>query len=164
MTRIEREAAAPDSPASRDSVFLTRRPGAPCILLRRSAALHVVLAAGIGVAAAAVHTSLAPWLGDARAIVPTLASLALCGLAAAAWHRTQPAVIEMGPDFLAAYGKDGACTARGRLTGASQWGTSLLALTVEGSAGRTTVLVAADALEPDAFRTLAVRARCAAGR
>ncbi|MFC5428580.1 hypothetical protein ACFPTO_07155 [Paraburkholderia denitrificans] len=182
MTRIEREAAAPDSPASRDSVFLTRRPGVPRILLRRSAALHLVLAVGIGVATAAVHTSLAPWLGAARAIAPTLAFLALCGLAAVAWHRAQPAVIEMGPDFLAAYGKvdasgeggapgegsacraGSACTARGRLTGASQWGTSLLALTVEGSAGRTAVLVAADALEPDAFRTLAIRARCAAGR
>jgi hypothetical protein len=52
----------------------------------------------------------------------------------------------------------------GSLTGASQWGTSLLALELRRGKRRATVLVAADALDPEAFRTLAVRARCAARR
>jgi hypothetical protein len=115
-------------------------------------------------AAAAVWTALAPWLGAARAVPPTLAFLAACGLSAAAWRRRQPAVIEIGPDSFSAYSRTGARLFQGRLSGASQWGSMLLALSVEGGARRATVLVAADALGRAAFRELAVRARCAAGR
>lgn len=165
MTRIDPQAAAPEShPAGRDSAFLSRRADAPHILLHQSVALHLVLAAGIGIAVAAVHTALAPWLGAAHAVLPTLVFFALCGLAATAWRRKQPAVIEIGPDSFVACSRNGEQIAHGRLTGASQWGTGLLALAVQGGAQRATVLVAADMLDREAFRALAVRARCAAGR
>ena len=164
MTGVDVQAAVPASPAGRDCTSLPRRACAPRIVLRQSAALHLVLAMGIGVAVAAVYTALVPWLGAARAVFPTLVFLATCGLATAAWRRKQPAVIEIGPDWLATRSRDGTRVVQGRLTGASQWGTSLLALELRRGKRRSTVLVAADALEPDAFRTLAIRARCAAGR
>ncbi|WP_052420931.1 protein YgfX [Paraburkholderia ferrariae] len=164
MTGIDPHAAAPASPAGRDPLFDTRRPGAPRIPLRPSLALHFALASGAGVAAAAVWTALAPWLGIWRALPLVLAFVAACGLSAAAWRRTQPAVIEIGPDSFAAYSREGVRLLEGRLTGAAQWGGSLLALAVKAGARRATVLVAADAVGREAFRALAVRARCAAGR
>lgn len=114
-------------------------------------------------ATAAVWTTLAPWLGALRAMPLAFAFLVACGLAAAAWRRNQPAGIEIGPDSFVAYSRDGGRLLQGRLAGASQWGGSLLALAVETGARRATVLVAADALGREAFRELAVRARCAAG-
>jgi len=164
LIRIDRQAAAPGSPASRDSTFPPRRADASRILLRPSVALHLVLATGIGVAVAAVYTVLEPWLGAARAVPPILVFLSVCGLAVAAWLRNQPAAIEIGPDSFAVHARNGAPIADGRLAGASQWGTSLLAIEVQGAARRTAVLVAADALDSGTFRALAVRARCAAGR
>jgi len=143
---------------------LPLRANAPRLALRQSVALQLFVAVGLSVATAAVHTGLAPWLGASRALPLTLAFLATCALAAAAWRRRQPAFLEIGPDFLAAYARDGACVATGRLAGASQWSAWLLALVVEQGARRTTLLVAADAVAPGTFRTLAVRARSAAGR
>ena len=139
------------------------------ISLRPSLALQLLVAAGLGVATAAVYTALAPWLGAWRALPPAWALLATGGLAAAAWRRRQPAFLEIGPDSLAAYARNGACLATGRLAGASQWGTWLLALVVEHGARRKVLLIAADAFPdatcpPGAFHTLAVRARSAAGR
>ena len=90
--------------------------------------------------------------------------LATGGRAAAAWRRKQPAYLEIGSDFVAAWSRDGACLAAGRPAGASQWGAWLLALVVEQGARRTTILVAADAIPAETFRMLAVRARSAAGR
>jgi hypothetical protein len=161
---IDETAAAPDSPVGRVPAFLLRRASAPRISLRPSLALQLLVAAGLGVATAALYTTLAPWFGAWRALPPALALLATGGLAAVAWRRRQPAFLEIGPDSLAAYARDGTCLAAGRLAGASQWGAWLLALVVEQGARRTTLLVAADAIPPVAFRTLAVRARSAAGR
>jgi hypothetical protein len=162
--RIDLQAAAPASPAGRDPAFLSRREGAPRIVLRLSPTLLFLLAAGIAVAAAAVWTALAPWFGSARAVPPALAMLAAGGLSLAAWCRRQSAAIEIGPDSFATWSRAGACLLRGRLTGASQWGSALLALSVQGEVRRATVLIAADAVDRAAFRKLAVEARCAAGR
>ncbi|WP_322033704.1 hypothetical protein [Paraburkholderia sp. J76] len=165
MIPYDGTAAAPNISAGRVSpAFPSRRAGAPLLSLRFSLALQLVVAAGLGVATAAVHTTLAPWLGAWQTLPVTLAFVATGGLAAAAWRRRQPAFLEIGPDFLAAYSRDGACLAAGRIAGASQWGAWLLALVVEQGARRTTILVAADAVPADIFRTLAVRARSAAGR
>jgi hypothetical protein len=166
LTGIDDPAAAPVLPASRDPASLPPRPGVTRLLLRRSATLHFVIAVAVCVATAAVHTALAPWFGAALAGGPSLVFLGIGALAFAAWSRRQAAVIEIGPDSLVAYGRDGATVAQGRLVGASQWGASLLALVVQPREGRrrTTVLVTGDALEPEAFRVLAVRARSAAGR
>ncbi|MCP3706680.1 hypothetical protein M3I54_06725 [Paraburkholderia sp. CNPSo 3274] len=165
MIPHDETAAAPNSPAGRvPPVFPSRRAGALLLSLRPSLALQLLVAAGLGVATAAVYTALAPWFGAWQALPIALAFLATGGLAAAAWRRKQPAFLEIGSDFLAAYSLDGACLAAGRLAGASQWGAWLLALVVEQGARRATILVAADAAPPETFRTLAVRARSAAGR
>jgi hypothetical protein len=167
---IDETAAAPNSPAGRvPPAFPSRRAGAPLLSLRPSLALQLLVAASLGVATAAVYTTLAAWFGTWQALPITLAFLATGGLAAAAWRRRQPVILEIGPDSLAAYSRDGACLVAGRLAGASQWGAWLLALVVEQGARRTTLLVAADAVPaganpPGTFRTLAVRARSAAGR
>ena len=166
MIPIDETAAAPahsHAPAGRAPACLPRRANAPRLVLRPSVALQLLVAVGLGVATAAVHTALAPWLGAWRAFPLTLAFFATGALAVAAWRRSQPAVLEIGPDFLAAYSRDGGCVTSGRLAGASQWGAWLLALVVEQGARRTTLLIAADAVAPGIFRTLAVRARSAAG-
>ncbi|MEM5402324.1 protein YgfX [Paraburkholderia unamae] len=165
MIPYDETAAAPSASAGRvPPAFPSRRAGAPLLSLRPSLALQLLVAAGLGVAAAAIYTTLAPWFGVWQALPATLAFLATGGLAAAAWRRKQPAFLEIGSDLLAAYSRDGACLAAGRLAGASQWGAWLLALVVEQGARRTTILVAADAVPAEVFRTLAVRARSAAGR
>ncbi|MCP3723910.1 hypothetical protein M3I53_12345 [Paraburkholderia sp. CNPSo 3272] len=165
MIPHDETAAAPNASAGRvPPAFPSRRAGAPLLSLRPSLALQLLVAAGLGVAATAVYTTLVPWFGAWQALPVTLAFLATGGLAAAAWRRKQPAFLEIGSDFMAAWKRDGACLAAGRLAGASQWGAWLLALVVEQGARRTTILVAADATPAEAFRTLAVRARSAAGR
>ena len=164
MILHDETAAALNPSAGRVPAFPSRRAGAPLLSLRPSLALQLLVAAGLGVATAAVYTTLVPWLGVWQALPVTLAFFATGGLAAAAWRRKQPAFIEIGSDFLAAYSRDGACLAAGWLAGASQWGTWLLALVVEQGARRATILVAADAVPADIFRTFAVRARSAAGR
>jgi hypothetical protein len=164
LTRTDQQAAVPASPVGRDPASFSRREGVPRISLRPSLTLLFILAAGIGMATASVWTVLAPWLGALRAIPLTLAFLAACCLAVAAWRRSQPASIEIGPDSFVAYSRGGARLLQGHLAGASQWGASLLALAVRAGKRRATLLVAADAIKPEAFRELAVRARCAAGR
>ncbi|WP_321936105.1 protein YgfX [Paraburkholderia sp. J8-2] len=164
MIPQDETAAAPNPSAGRVPAFPSRRSLAPLLSLRPSLALQLLVALGLSVATAAVYAALAPWLGGWQALPVTLAFLATAGLVAAAWRRKQPAFIEIGSDYLAAYSRDGACLAAGRLAGAAQWGTWLLALVVEQGARRATILVAADAVAADTFRTLAVRARSAAGR
>ncbi|QGZ61914.1 protein YgfX [Paraburkholderia acidisoli] len=122
------------------------------------------MSATLLLAALAMYTTLAPWWGVWRALPPALACLATGALAALRWHRRQPAFLEIGADSLTAWSRDEVCVAAGQLVGASQWGGWLLALVVEAGARRSTVLIAADSVSPDTFRTLAVRARSAAGR
>ncbi|WP_245746957.1 protein YgfX [Paraburkholderia lycopersici] len=167
MTHVDETAAAPaqsQAPDGRIPAFPSRRGSAPRLFLRPSFALQLLVAAGVSVASAAVYATLAPWLGTWRALPLVLAFLASAGLASAASRRNQPAFLEIGPDSLAAYSRDGACLVTGRLAGASQWGAWLLALVVEEGARRTTLVLAADAVPAQTFRMLAVRARSAAGR
>lgn len=160
-------AAAPaplHSPAGRDSISDARRIRAPRIALRPSRALHAVLLASVLIAAAAFFTTLASWLGAWCALPPALALGAAGLLAFQAWRRAQPAFIEIGTDRFAAFSRVGACLVDGRLVGASQWGAVLLALVVEAGGRRKTLLVAADSLDAESFRILAVSARSASGR
>lgn len=152
------------SPAGRDILSDARRVRAPRIALRPSWALQAVLLAGVLIAAAAFFTTLSGWLGAWRAWPAALALAAAGLLALQAWRRVQPAFIEIGTDHFAAFARTGACLVDGRLVGASQWGAALLALVVEAGGRRKTLLVAADSLDAEAFRILAVSARSAAGR
>lgn len=126
--------------------------------------MRAALLLGLLVACAAFQTALAPWLGAWRAAPAVLALGAAGGLGFVAWCRAQPAFIEIGTDRFAAFARSGACLADGRLIGASQWGAALLALVVEEGARRKTLLIAADSVDAETFRVLAVTARSAAGR
>ena len=151
-------------PAGRNALPNARRMRAPRIALRPSRALHTVLLAGVLIAAAALFTTLSAWLGAWRALPPALALAAAGLLAFQAWHRAQPAFIEIGTDHFAAIAGTGACLVDGRIVGAAQWGGALLALVVEAGARRKALLVAADSLDAESFRILAVSARSASGR
>ncbi|PXW26546.1 hypothetical protein [Paraburkholderia caballeronis] len=165
MISLPRTAAAPAGPGGgRDSLSPAGRSGAPRISLRPSATLVVFPVVSLLVAAAALWTALAPWLGGWRAAPATLAFAAAAGLGAVAWCRRQPHSIEIGPDGVEAFARDGARLASGRLTGCAQWGGALLVLAVGVGRSRRTLLVAADAIAPEAFRELAVRGCCASGR
>ncbi|QBQ97105.1 protein YgfX [Paraburkholderia pallida] len=160
-------AAAPaqlHAPAGRNPLSDARRVHAPRVALRPSRALQALLLAGVLIAAAALFTTLSPWLGGWRALPPTLALGAAGLLAFQAWRRAQPAFIEIGTDHFAAIARMGECLVDGRLVGAAQWGAALLALVVEAGGRRKTLLVAADSLDAETFRILAVSARGASGR
>ena len=163
MISLTRRAAAPARPASRDSLSGAERAGALRVSLRPSTALFIVVAGSLAIAAAALWTALAPWIGGWRAVPATLAFAAAGALSVAAWRRTQPRVIEIGPDHIRAFARDGACVASGPLVGCSQWGAALLVLSVGTARQRRVLIVAADAAPAEAFRELAVRGRCAAG-
>ncbi len=115
-------------------------------------------------ASLAFYTTLAQWLGLWRALPPALALGAAGGLAFAAWRRAQPAFIEVGIDRLAAFSRSGSCLVDGRPIGAAQWGGALLSLVVEAGGRRRNLLIAADSLDAESFRLLAVAARSASGR
>ncbi|MBB3255679.1 hypothetical protein F4827_000114 [Paraburkholderia bannensis] len=137
----------------------------PRIALRPSWVMQALLLAGIAVAALAFFATLAPWLGGIWPALPPACALAAAGgLAFAAWRRAQPAFVEIGIDRFAAFSRSGACLMDGRLTGAAQWGGALLSLVVEAGGRRSSVLVAADSVDAESFRLLAVAARSASGR
>jgi hypothetical protein len=162
-------AAAPaqlHSPAGRDSILDARRMHALRIALRPSWMLQALLLGGLLVAVAAFYTTLSPWLDGWRSLTPALALGAAGLLGFAAWRRAQPAFIEIGTDRFAAFSRTDACLVDGRLLGAAQWGGALLALVIEAGGGyktRKTLLVAADSLDAESFRILAVSARGAFG-
>jgi hypothetical protein len=122
--------------------------------------LQIAVFCFIAVAAAAVHTSLTPWLGGWRALPLSLAVLALLALVAAALRRGGPAAIEIGPDGVSAFDRHGVRVAQGLVAASSQWGAWLLVLVLVSGRRRFPLVLAADALHPDAFRELAVIARC----
>jgi hypothetical protein len=130
------------------------------IALRPSGGLQIAVFCFIAVAVAAVHTSLAPWLGGWRALPLSLAVLALLALVSAALRRGIPAVIEIGPDGVSAFDRRGVRIAQGLITASSQWAAWLLVLVLASGRRRYSLVITADALHPDAFRELAVIARC----
>ncbi|WP_413213909.1 protein YgfX [Paraburkholderia kururiensis] len=130
------------------------------IALRPSGGLQIAVFCFIAVAVAAVHTSLAPWLGGWRALPLSLAVLALLALVSAALRRGAPAAIEIGPDAVSAFDRRGVRVAQGLIAASSQWGAWLLVLVLASGRRRYSLVIPADALHPDAFRELSVIARC----
>ncbi|NIE64917.1 protein YgfX [Burkholderia sp. Ax-1719] len=133
--------------------------------MRPSWVLQGLLLIGIAIATLALLVTLTPGFGGLwRALLPACSLAAAGGLAFAAWRRAQPAYIEIGIDRFAAFSRSGACLMDGRLSGAAQWGGALLSLVVEAGGQRRSLLVAADSVDAESFRLLAVAARSASGR
>jgi hypothetical protein len=139
---------------------VAHRHAARRIALRPSGGLRIAVFCFIAVAVAAVQTSLAPWLGGWRALPLSLAVLALLGLVSAALRRNGAAAIEIGADGVSAFDHHGVRIAQGHITASSRWGAWLLVLILASGRRRYSLVIAADALHPDAFRELAVIARC----
>jgi hypothetical protein len=114
--------------------------------------------------AAAVHAAATAHVGAIDAIWLSGAALAALGVAFAGHERRQPALIELTVEGLAAFDRSGRTLFEGRIVGFTQWAERLLVLAVAGSGGRrpTAFVVAADAVDAEAFRVLAVRGRHAA--
>ena len=87
---------------------------------------------------------------------PTLRAGGAC---AHAWQRKQPVAFRLGADGITTWDRSRIAHYR-RITGCAQWSNQLLALTLLSADGRAShLLFAADAVERDVFRELAVRAR-----
>ena len=139
--------------------------GAPRrMTLRRSRTMRLASLAFSLLAAACVHYTAASHLGAMDALWLAGALLATLGVSYLHYERRQPALIELTAEGVAAFDGAGRPLFQGRIIGFAQWAERLLVLAVAGSNVRrsNSIVVCADALEPPAFRTLAVRGRHAA--
>jgi hypothetical protein len=127
--------------------------------LRASWMLRGATAGFIGIAVASVFQCVGARSGVFDGVVAALVSLLVLILAARAWARRQPVAFAFASGGLTTWNRAG--TAQyGQITGCAQWSGCLLALTLLSSGGTLAhVLIAADAVERDVFRELAVRAR-----
>jgi len=135
----------------------------PGVAMRPSRFLRVALLAFIGLAGASVFQCVfahAEHVGHAA--VASAATVAVLGLASYRWMRAQPRALSLHPDGLTIVSRTGE-TRHTRVAGCAQWGGRLLALTLADARGRReTLVVAADSVNADTFRQLAVQARRAA--
>ena len=135
----------------------------PGVAMRPSRFLRIALLGFVSVAAGSVcqcvfaHTEHA-----GHAAVACAVTVAALGLASYRWMRAQPAAIGLHSDGLTLWSRTGEMR-HTRIAGCAQWSGRLLALTLFGARGRReTLLVAADSVDADTFRQLAVQARRAA--
>jgi hypothetical protein len=134
------------------------------IVLRRSFAMRVALAAFVVTASCAVYSCMASWLTAWQAVPLTLAVFALLTLSAVRHDRAQPAALRMGREGISVWGRAGNLLVYGRIAGCAHWSDRLLVLEVTPDEGRRqTLLVPADTVPTAVFRELAVRGRRRAG-
>ncbi|MDR5855010.1 protein YgfX [Caballeronia sp. LZ062] len=111
---------------------------------------------------AAVVQAVFALAGPFHATVAALACLAVLALAGVRWARRQPAAIALHADGVTLWTRAGEAQ-YWRIVGCAQWSARLVALTLSSGKRRPRrLLVAADSLDSDSFRQLAVRARRAA--
>ncbi|MFM0051315.1 protein YgfX [Caballeronia grimmiae] len=134
----------------------------PRIPMRPSRFVLAALVVFIAIAGAAVFECIAGHFGAFDGTVAALVVAALLGVGASRWRRRQPAAIALHADGLTVWDRaDGAQYFS--IIGCAQWSGRLLALTLSSGKNRPrTLIVAADAVDSDTFRQLAVRARRAA--
>jgi hypothetical protein len=139
--------------------------------LRRSVVLRAASAAFSALAVGAVWSTLAPYWGNAQALPVACATLGALVLGAKRFERRQPTTLQQTADGVIAWDAQGRVLCDGPVVGAAQWTGSLLMLTVgvSGENGKRlqvspkartrTLLISADSLPHEAFRSLAVLAR-----
>jgi hypothetical protein len=135
-------------------------PGVP---MRPSRFLRGALLGFVSVAGASVFQCVFAHSEHAgQAAAACAATVAALGLASYRWMRAQPATIDLHSDGLTLSNRAGKLR-HTHIAGCAQWSGRLLALTLAGTRGqRETLLVAADSVDADTFRQLAVQARRAA--
>ncbi|MEM5368873.1 hypothetical protein V4C53_22965 [Paraburkholderia azotifigens] len=125
--------------------------------------MHLATALFIVVALAAVYATVGARFGAGRAAMAGLVGFSVLALAAVRHGRDQPGAFKIGPEGLSIWNRAGILRAQGRIVGCSQWSDTLLMLWLEeDGGGLQRQLFAADMLERDVFRKLAVHARRAA--
>ncbi|QSN60525.1 hypothetical protein JYK05_09130 [Caballeronia sp. M1242] len=133
----------------------------PRIPMRPSRFLFAALIGFVVLADAAVFRAVFAQFGPLHATVAALACLAVLALAGVRWTLRQPAAIGLHADGVTVWNRAGYAQYR-RIVGCAQWG-AVVALTLSSEkGGPRALLVAADSIDPDTFRQLAVRARRAA--
>ncbi|KND61787.1 hypothetical protein BVER_05880 [Candidatus Burkholderia verschuerenii] len=132
------------------------------IAMRPSRFLRGALVAFVGIAGAAVFECVRGYAGGFDACVAAIACVAALGLGALRWMRRLPVAIDVHADTFTTWDRGGDAR-HWRIAGCAQWGGWLLALTLRAETGRTrTLLIAADSIDSDTFRQIAVSARRAA--
>ncbi|WP_153099822.1 protein YgfX [Paraburkholderia hayleyella] len=134
-----------------DSRSLSLRPS---FMLEGTATLFAM------VALAAVCQAIGRHFGWVAAGLAGLVTLVLLLASALRYRRRLPVLLKIRPDSLLAQDRRGMTLAQGQIAGCTQWAGCLLVIVLINETGRAWVLlVAADALAPNAFRELAVLAR-----
>jgi len=134
----------------------------PRIRVRPSLFLLGALGGFLALASAAVFECASGRFGLLHAVLAAVVCMTCLGLATLRWTRRQPAAIGLHADGLTLWDRAGVAHYRS-IIGCAQWSGRLLALTLSSGKGRPqTLLIAADSIDPDTFRQLAVRARRAA--
>jgi hypothetical protein len=136
---------------------------APGVPMRPSRFLRGALLGCVGIASAAVCQCVFAHTGHAGdAAVAGVVTVAALGVASYRWMRAQPAAVRVLSDGLTLWNRSGDLRAM-RIEGCAQWSDRLLALTLATPRGRReALLVAADSIDAETFRQLAVQARRAA--
>ncbi len=124
--------------------------------------LRAALTAFVLIVATAVYSGIGVAIGPHRAAGAALLVAWLLTIAAAVCVRRQPVAIcfDENVGWIAAFDRAGRFLAEGRITGCTQWSNVLLVLEVTASNRRARMLlVPADALDLEPFRTLSVWGR-----
>ncbi|MDR5878565.1 protein YgfX [Caballeronia sp. LZ032] len=132
----------------------------PGIPLRPSRFLRAALAGFLTLACATVFQCVFAHTDHAgHAAVACALTAAVLGLGSYRWMRAQPVALHLHADGLALLHADGGIR-HARITRCAQWGGWLLALRLASAHRKAgTLLVAADWIDPETFRQLAVQAR-----
>lgn len=128
--------------------------------------MRLTMLAFMGIAAFDVYVTLAPRIGVSAAFSFAVVAFAALWLAACAHERRQPVALGLDPEGIVAYDAAGDVLVRGPIASCAQWANRVIVIAVKPDGGRRVVplVVAADALDAESFRVLAVRARHAAHR
>jgi hypothetical protein len=129
-------------------------------VLRRSVSLHACAIAFAICATIAFHVTFGARFGAWQVVPLTCAIMALFGVGLVRWSRAQPGSLHIGADTLTLRNRAGAKLAEGPVAACGQWSGRLLTLTLAAGGSRPRpFLIAADMLDADAFRRLAVLGR-----
>jgi hypothetical protein len=130
------------------------------IVLRRSASLHACAIAFAICATIAFHVTFGARFGTWQAVSLSCAVAAFLGTSIVRWSRAQPGSLQIGADTLTLRDRAGTKLAEGPVAACGQWSGRLLMLTLAAGGSRSRpFLIAADMLDADAFRRLAVLGR-----
>lgn len=149
---------------SRRAALAVNAQAPAVIALRRSSALLAATLAFAFIAALGLYAVLAPLAGASAGLAFSVAGYAALVLAARAQGCGRAVALGLEPGSIAVYDREGGILLRGPIVGCTQWANRLLVIAVRPAA-RTraaSLVVAADSLDAETFRALAVRARHAA--